>query len=189
MAFFYCVILVLGYAPTAAWAVRWGGGRRLWGLAAITLGLILLGGILLGYRYAVPNTPRLLLYLLAFSAPAVLLPTLLLWAQRARPRARAAAVPITLVGGVIGLGVGWVLVLVASLPVGAGAATLEVVPAASEARYRDEVRWDTYLGERTLTTARLPTAEFALTRPRVMRVLSIEDHIRLEVDLSLREAS
>jgi polyisoprenoid-binding protein YceI len=31
--------------------------------------------------------------------------------------------------------------------------------------------------------------DFALTQPRVMRVLSIEDHIRLEVDLTLRPAS
>ena len=71
----------------------------------------------------------------------------------------------------------------------AGAATLEVVPSGSEARYRDEARRDTYRGERTLTTARFPTADFALTQPRVMRVLSIEGHIRLEVDLTLRRAS
>lgn len=191
-----------------------------------------------------------------------------------------------------------VLCVVVSLAVGAGAATLEVVPAASEARYRvreqlagvsfptdavgttqdvrgtialdgegrpapgsqvtvdlrslrsDEARRDTYLCERTLTTESFPYAEFvpqeirglpfplpgsgqapvqllgdltirdvtrpttwegtvefrgstvrlrartgfrfgdfALTQPRVMRVLSIEDHIRLEVDLTLRPAS
>lgn len=86
--------------------MRRGGGGRLWVVAASTLGLILLGGILLGYRFALPSTPRLLLCLLAFTAPAVLLPTLLLWAQRARPRTQAAAVPLALVGGVIGLAVG-----------------------------------------------------------------------------------
>ena len=102
-----------------------------------------------------------------------------------------------------------------------------MVPAASEAGYRDETRRDNYLRERTLTTARIPTAAFVpreirglpvplpgagrgpvqilgaltirgVTRPttwegtagfRVMRVLSIEDHIRLEVDLTLRPAS
>ena len=32
-------------------------------------------------------------------------------------------------------------------------------------------------------------ADFALPQPRVMRVLSIDDHIRLEVDLTLRQAS
>jgi hypothetical protein len=32
-------------------------------------------------------------------------------------------------------------------------------------------------------------ADFALTQPRVMSVLSIEDHIRLEVDLTLRPPS
>ncbi len=31
--------------------------------------------------------------------------------------------------------------------------------------------------------------DFALTQPRVLRVLSIEDSIRLEVDLTLRPAS
>jgi polyisoprenoid-binding protein YceI len=191
-----------------------------------------------------------------------------------------------------------VLVVVAAVAVGAGAATLEVVPAASEARYlvreqlaglsfpndavgttqrvsgtialdgegrpapgskftvdlrslrSDEERRDNYLRERTLTTASFPYAEFvpreirglpfplpgagratvqllgdltirgvtrpttwegtvefrgstirlqartaftfadfALTQPRVMRVLSIEDKIRLEVDLTLRPAS
>lgn len=111
MILLYCVMLVLGYALAEAWAARRGGSGRLWGVAASTLGLILLGGILLGYRFAVPSTPRLLLYLLAFSAPAVLLPTLLLWAQRARPRARAAALPIALAGGVIGLAVGWIVVV------------------------------------------------------------------------------
>ena len=80
-------------------------------VAASALGLLVLGGVLLGYRFAVPSTPRLLLYLLAFSAPAVLLPTLLLWAQRARPRVQAAALPLALVGGVIGLGVGWLVVV------------------------------------------------------------------------------
>lgn len=109
--FFFYVILILAHAPAAAWAVRSGGTRRLWLLAASTLGLIFLGGVLLGYHFAVPSTPRLLLYLLAFSAPGVLLPTLLLWAQRARPRAQAAAVQIALVGGVIGLAVGWVVVV------------------------------------------------------------------------------
>jgi len=191
-----------------------------------------------------------------------------------------------------------ILVVVAALAVGAGAATLEVVPAASEARYRvreqlagfsfpndavgttqsvsgtialdgegrpapgskftvdlrslrsDEERRDNYLRERTLTTATFPYvefvpreirglpvplpgagratvqllgdltirditrpttwdgtvefrgstvrlqartafkfADFALTQPRVTRVLSIEDNIRLEVDLTLRPAS
>lgn len=110
MVLFY-VILILAYAPAAAWAVRSGGSRRLWLLAATTLGLVFLGGILLGYHFAVPSTFRLLVYLLAFTAPAVLLPTLLLWAQGARPGAQAAALPIALVGGVIGLGVGWVLVV------------------------------------------------------------------------------
>ena len=191
-----------------------------------------------------------------------------------------------------------ILFVVAVLPVVAGAATLEVVPSASEARYRvreqlagvpfpndavgttqsvngtialdgegrpvpgskftvdlrslrsDEERRDNYLRERTLTTARFPYAEFVpreirglpfplpgaghatvqllgdltirgvtrpttwegtvefrgstirlqartaftfadfeLTQPRVMSVLSIEDRIRLEVDLTLRPAS
>lgn len=104
MILLYCVILVLGYALAAAWAVRPGGGGRLWGVATGMLGLLVLGGVLLGYGFAVPSIPRLLLYLLALSAPAVLLPTLLLWAQRGRPRAQAAAVPIALAGGVVGLG-------------------------------------------------------------------------------------
>lgn len=191
-----------------------------------------------------------------------------------------------------------VLCVVAALSVVAGAATLQVVPAASEARYRvreqlagfnfpndavgttqdvrgtialdgegrpasgsrftvdlrslqsDEGRRDNYLRRNTLTTADFPYAEFVpreirglpfplpgsgrasvrilgdltirrvtrpttwegtvefsggalrlqawtafkfaefgLTQPRVMRVLSIEDHIRLEVDLTLRLAS
>ncbi len=191
-----------------------------------------------------------------------------------------------------------IVVGVVALAVGAGAATLEVVPTASEARYRvreqlagfnfpndavgttqsvsgtialdgegrpapgsrftvdlrslrsDEERRDNYLRERTLATATFPYAEFvpreirglpfplpgagrvtvqllgdltirgvtrpttwegtvefsggtvrlqartaftfaefALTQPRVMRVLSIEDKIRLEVDFTLRPAS
>ena len=219
-----------------------------------------------------------------------------LWAQRARPRAQGGQT-------VRRKAMGWsrtllVLFVVASLPVVAGAATLEVVPSASEARYRvreqlagvnfpsdavgttqsvsgtialdrqgrpapgskvtvdlrslqsDAARRDNYLRERTLTTARFPTvefvpheirglpfplpgagratveilgdltirdvtrpttwegtvefsgstirlqartaftfADFALPQPRVMSVLSIEDHIRLEVDLTLRPAS
>lgn len=32
-------------------------------------------------------------------------------------------------------------------------------------------------------------AEFELTQPRIFRVLSIDDNIRLEVDLTLRRAS
>lgn len=111
MVLLYCVILVLGYAPAAAWAVRRGGSERLWGVAASTLGLIVLLGVLLGYRFAVPSTPRLLLYLLAFSAPTVLLPTLLLWAQRGRPRTQAPALALALSGSAIGLGVGWLVVV------------------------------------------------------------------------------
>lgn len=111
MVFLYCVVLVLSYALTAAWAVRSGNGGRLWGVATSMLGLLVLGGVLLGYAYAVPSTPRLLLYLLTFSAPAVLLPTLLLWAQRGWPRAQAPALVLALVGSAIGLGVGWVVVV------------------------------------------------------------------------------
>ena len=41
----------------------------------------------------------------------MLLPTLLLWAQGARAGAQTAALQIALVGGVVGLGVGWFVVV------------------------------------------------------------------------------
>ncbi len=51
---------------------------------------------------------------------------------------------------------------------------------------RDEFRGSTvHLQARTA----FKFGNFELAQPRIFRVLSIEDHIRLEVDLTLRQAS
>jgi hypothetical protein len=105
----FSVILVLGYAPAAAWGVRAGGGR-LWVVAASALGLLVLGSVLYGYGFTVPNTPLFLLYLLVFTVPGVVLPTLLLWTQRAKPWAQTAALQTAVMAGLVGLGLGWLVV-------------------------------------------------------------------------------
>jgi hypothetical protein len=98
------------------------------------------------------------------------------------------------------------LFVVATLSTVAEAATLEILPSASEARYRvkEQLMGFNFPNDAVGTTQRVSgTIAFSVqgrrspwtseplraTRPRIFRVLSIEDHIRLEVDLALRQAS
>ena len=51
------------------------------------------------------------------------------------------------------------------------------------------MRWIPALAVRLQAATAFKFAEFELTQPRIFRVLSIDDNIRLEVDLTLRRAS
>jgi hypothetical protein len=103
----FIVVFLAGYVAAAAWGAR-RGRRPLASVAGATLAIIVLGSLLLGYRYAVPSVPLLLLSMLAFLGPAVILPPLLLWG-RAAPG--APTLGLALVGTIAGLLAGWVVVV------------------------------------------------------------------------------
>jgi len=85
------LVFVVAYAVAAAWALSSGGPRRLWLTGAATLVFIAVATFLLGRHFAVPSPSRLFLVMMAFTAPGVVVPTVLLsvasspragWAER-----------------------------------------------------------------------------------------------------------
>jgi Kef-type K+ transport system membrane component KefB len=103
------LLLIVGYPAAATRAVR-RGRRALLILAASTLLLICAAGVMLGVYHRVPSIPRLLLYALTLTLPAVLLPTLLL-ALRQHDANRGRTFGIALAGAMVGLLCGWLLAI------------------------------------------------------------------------------
>ena len=75
-----------------------------------------------------------------------------------------------------------------------GRATVEILGDLTIRGVTRPVKWDgtaDFSGKTVRVQARtaFTFGEFELTQPRIFRVLSIEDRIRLEIDLTLRQAS
>lgn len=79
-------------------------------LAGLTLLVICGAGVMLGVYHSVPSIPRLLLYALTVTLPAVLLPTLLL-ALCQHDANSGRTFGVALAGAMVGLLCGWLLAI------------------------------------------------------------------------------
>ena len=103
--------LILTFAPVAAWALRLGGLRWLWMLCALALLADLLAALVLSTVYSVPSTWRVVYYSLAFVGPSILLTTIALSMTSAYTSALSVQLTTALAGSIIGLGLGFVVVV------------------------------------------------------------------------------
>jgi hypothetical protein len=103
--------LILAFAPVAVWALRVGGLRRLWLVCVLALLTLVLGALMLSAIYSVPGTWRVVYYSLASVGPSVLFAT----GSLAVANTLAKSLPIQLIatfaGSLIGLAVGFVVVV------------------------------------------------------------------------------
>jgi len=103
--------LILAFAPIAVWALRVGGLRRLWLLCALALLAGLLAALVLSAVYSVPSTWRVVYYSLTFVGPSILFATGSLTVTNTFARALPVQLLATFVGSLIGLAVGFVVVV------------------------------------------------------------------------------
>jgi hypothetical protein len=107
----FALILVVGYAFASSWAVR-RGRSTLVACAAAAFLLLVVTAVLLGSRYHVPSTLRLVTYVLGFAAPVIVVPTAMLWARTAEDaQPPATSLPIALVGAGVGFVLGYLTVV------------------------------------------------------------------------------
>jgi hypothetical protein len=88
-----------------------GGLRRLWLLCALALLALVLVALILSALYSVPSTWRVLYYSLASVGPSVLFATVSLAVANAFPRALPVQLIAAFAGSLIGLTVGFVVVV------------------------------------------------------------------------------
>jgi hypothetical protein len=105
--------LILAFAPIAVWALRVGGLRRLWLLCAIALLALVVAALMLSAMYSVPSSRRVVYYSLASVGPSVLFATGSLAAANAFARSLPVQLMAALAGSLIGLAVGFVIVIYA----------------------------------------------------------------------------
>jgi hypothetical protein len=98
--------LILAFAPVAVWALRVGGLGRLWLLCALALFAELLAALVLSIVYPVPSTWRVVYYSLA-----ILFATGSLTVASAFERAPSAQITTAFAGSMLGLAVGFVVVV------------------------------------------------------------------------------
>ena len=109
----FVVPLILAFAPVAVWTFRVGGLRWLWLLCAFALLALLLLAVLLSTTYSVPSVWRVVLYVLAFVGPSILFATGSLTVASAIERALPAQLVTAFAGSLVGLVVGYVVVVYA----------------------------------------------------------------------------
>jgi hypothetical protein len=105
--------LILAFAPIAVWALRVGGPKRLWLLCAIALLALVVAALMLSAMYSVPSSRRVVYYSLASVGPSVLFATGSLAAANAFARSLPVQLIAALAGSLIGLAVGFVIVIYA----------------------------------------------------------------------------
>jgi len=103
--------LILAFASVAVWTLRVGGLRWLWLLCALALLVLLLVALFLYAVYSVPTLWRVIVYLLAFVGPSILFTTTALSVASAFERELPAQLTTALVGSLVGLAVGFVVVV------------------------------------------------------------------------------
>jgi len=103
--------LVLAFAPVAVWALRVGGLRWLWLLCALALLTLLLVALLLSAVYSVPSVWRVVLYSLRSVGPSILFATSLLTLASGFARTLLLQLITAFAGSMIGLEVGFVVVV------------------------------------------------------------------------------
>jgi len=103
--------LILAFTPIAVWALRVGGMRRLWLLCALALLALVVVALTLSAIYSVPSTWRVVYYSLASVGPSVLFATGSLAVANAFARSLSVQLLATFAGSLIGLAVGFVVVV------------------------------------------------------------------------------
>lgn len=106
------VLLVVAYAVAASLAVARGGRRRLWLTGAAALVLIAAAALGLGRYFGVPSYARLLLYMMAFTGPVVVVPTVLLSFSSGPRPTWTGRLPMAALGTGVGFVCGWLLTVV-----------------------------------------------------------------------------
>ncbi len=109
----FVIPLILAFAPVAVWALRVGGLRWLWLLCAVALLALLLVALLLSAVYSVPSVWRVVLYSLGFVGPSILFATSLLTLASGFARTFPFQLITAFAGSMIGLVVGFVVVVYA----------------------------------------------------------------------------
>ena len=104
-------LLILAFSLAAVWAIRVGDLRRLWLLCALTLLAVVLLALLLSAVYSVPSAWRVILYFLAFLGPSILFATSSLSLASGFARTLPAQLVTAFAGSMIGLAVGFVVVV------------------------------------------------------------------------------
>ena len=105
------LLLVLAVSLVAVGVFRVGGLRWLWLLCALALLAVILLSLLLPAVYSVPSAWLVVLYLLAFVVPPILLATGSLTLASGYTRALPLQLGAAFAGSVIGLAVGFVVVV------------------------------------------------------------------------------
>ena len=107
MLFLIVILAIFIYAPLAVRLLTRGGPRGLWLGFIAALSLLFCLAIIAAAVYAVPNTPRLLLFFCGFGGSILLLTTLLLhvshWFQWGRSTQALAALGGSILGAVLGM--------------------------------------------------------------------------------------
>jgi len=103
--------LILAFDPVAVWVLRAGGRQRLWLLCALALLAIVLGALMLSAIYSVPSSWRVVYYSLASAGPSVLFATGSLAVMNTFARALPVQLIAAFAGSLIGLAVGFVVVV------------------------------------------------------------------------------
>ena len=107
------ILLVLAVSLVAVGAFRVGGLRWLWLLCALALLAVILLSLVLSAVYSVPSAWLVILYLLAFVGPPILLATGSLTLVSGFARTLPLQLASAFAGSIIGLGVGFVLIVYA----------------------------------------------------------------------------
>ena len=103
--------LILAFAPIAVWALKAGGLQLLWLLCVLALLALVVVALMLSAIYSVPSTWRVVYYTLAFAGPSVLFATGSLTVANAFARAFLVQLIAAFAGSLIGLAVGFVVVV------------------------------------------------------------------------------
>jgi hypothetical protein len=103
--------MILAFAPAAVWALRAGGLRRLWLLGAFAVVALILVALVLSAVYSVPSVWRVLLYFLTFVGPSILFTNTALTVASAFERELWTLLITAFVGSLVGLAVGFVVVV------------------------------------------------------------------------------
>ncbi len=107
------LLVVLAVSLVAVGAFRVGGLRWLWLLCALALLAVILLSLVLSAVYSVPSAWLVILYLLAFVGPPILLATGSLTLVSGFVRTLPLQLASAFAGSIIGLGVGFVLIVYA----------------------------------------------------------------------------
>ena len=103
--------LILAFAPVAVWALRVGGLRRLLLMATLALLALVLVALILSAAYSVPSTWRVVHYSLVSVGPSILFATGSLAVVNTFARTLTVQLIATFAGSLIGLAVGFVVVV------------------------------------------------------------------------------